>query len=1482
MTHYIPLIKTFPTEHHKIGVAGFFGRAGAAGVEWLTSLLDWTKRKPLTIAGAEKTNAVFGTDADQQIETFATYTDQTDAQASWVANDDSDTHRVDVTNDLLDCHAVSDLTNDSVGYDLGLVGDTWTLRYKWKMTARAVNGTGWDIYTIFGLSDDSQAVNESTDQQGIGFGHYQDNLIRTFTSTYANEHNFNGEIGATNNNKNFTLVYSADDITAGTEYWISQSRLDATHVITTIYGDSNYTNAIESQVMVIPDIQNLRYLVARNRMNGNNVSGSQTIEIDDVQFWNNETVVENLPSQQTVTYEDDFTTDNFTDSTTTIDVDAVTNFRLDWSFPRETTNHECYYDFGAGVISETNWVLQFDVDTTTITDGSASHKMGFFGLVDGLGGWATTRDAIGISYQNSSGASEQDIHPHVGDGAAMGGSETELTRELAVEKLYWTLSRDGTVYRVIGRTDSQTGTIFNDTTYTAAATVDGLRYFYVSNSNDSTQSGEISGNLDNLKFYNGISELNPTTLTDFVLPVRITGDTDLQRRTTPTHEDLFTADNYSDTGSLIGVNTTTAKLDWNGAQDASTHGSTFDMTSISDTLFYASFKLRINTLTAPSSASNRVVIGLFSATHATAGDSSQDGIGLMITNDTGTNTFQAQDQDGASMTSDAQAFAEVPAVDKDYYVLIKRESSTQAYVELYSDPLHEQLIESESITVSATNDTLRYFGVKMRSSADVNGTFDGTIDNVRVWSGTLNPVDQEVATIINDFTTSDGHATSDSAKMDYNGTNDNLDWDADRDGTDNSQTIDLQHASWLNGENLDDIFTATFKLVVSTFTQGGDTILYMGFSDSTDGQSTPQDFFGVSFKELSAGEKGFGGQVKDGAALSSTSPNNMTIATNTYYIKIIKDNDVGSAVISLNSDFSNPEAEQTMSGAGSLAALRYFKVTSHISSSATGAMTGTIDDLTIWNGINSTNASGRKIVFTDNLFDTAGTEYASKTISYDPIAGDLEAEVRIPTLTMGADTTIQMYYEYGATNPSYVPETMTAPTVDYEDDFTTDTLGTNTSDTASIDWNGSDALDLKCISGSTHNDAGVIDLITVSDTKSVLKFKLELVSRTLGALPQAWVGLSSTDETGDASVSQDFYGINIQGGAGDASILAVHSDGAAPQGAGTDDTSTETFGIETLWFIITRTSDITFTVEIYSDAYTTLVDTLNGTVVSTITSTNYFKVMARNYNGAAVAFNFEVDDVEFYNGITDTSAPIRESNTYNSNYKGVYHLNGNALDSTVNANDGTPANADEFETQNGSVGATFNATTSDIDLGSDTSIDDIFDGGGHLRFTINPKSDGETSQGTVLDKHTTNLGWTVYFTSEASGLIQMNLYQEFSSTDGAWDSLVSIPINEISIIDIIYNNDSADNNPTFIVNGVVRTEENGLMNGNTPAGTRLTDAAQNMFIGNNSAAGVTFDGFIDNVKIINENNPPTSESIATYNAEKESTDMITSGTEVTQ
>jgi hypothetical protein len=206
---------------------------------------------------------------------------------------------------------------------------------------------------------------------------------------------------------------------------------------------------------------------------------------------------------------------------------------------------------------------------------------------------------------------------------------------------------------------------------------------------------------------------------------------DAESSNTVTFQSDFSSDNFNDTGTKIGVANNT--LEWDGAQNGSVHGSTIDLTSI-DTKAVFRAKLRINTLTAPSSASSFILIGFSDSDHTTAGDSSQDGIGLIIQNDADVaNTFRAMHVDGAPFSPNAgTAFATVPATATDYFIEVVLDVNTW-YVRIYSDSDYSTLTEEETGSLTATG--LRYFGIKMRSSASVGGTFDGYIDDFKFYNG---------------------------------------------------------------------------------------------------------------------------------------------------------------------------------------------------------------------------------------------------------------------------------------------------------------------------------------------------------------------------------------------------------------------------------------------------------------------------------------------------------------------------------------------------------------------------------------------------------------------------------------------------------------------------------------------------------------------------------------------------------------------------
>jgi hypothetical protein len=158
------------------------------------------------------------------------------------------------------------------------------------------------------------------------------------------------------------------------------------------------------------------------------------------------------------------------------------------------------------------------------------------------------------------------------------------------------------------------------------------------------------------------------------------------------------------------------------------------------------------------------------------------------------------------------------------------------------------------------------------------------------------------------------------------------------------------------------------------------------------------------------------------------------------------------------------------------------------------------------------------------------------------------------------------------------------------------------------------------------------------------------------------------------------------------------------------------------------------------------------------------------------------------------------------------------------------------------VHGNFNGTTSIINAGSPTMFDDIFASAASLTFWIYPRTVGENSEGRILTKDK----WEVYTHAESGGFCRVTFNQKFSTSNGGWrftDRVV--PLNHWSHIAIVYDGSDLSNDAVIYLNGVAQTITETI----TPAGTRTSDAGDDLIIGNNSGTSRTFDGYIADVKI---------------------------------
>lgn len=223
------------------------------------------------------------------------------------------------------------------------------------------------------------------------------------------------------------------------------------------------------------------------------------------------------------------------------------------------------------------------------------------------------------------------------------------------------------------------------------------------------------------------------------------------------------------------------------------------------------------------------------------------------------------------------------------------------------------------------------------------------------------------------------------------------------------------------------------------------------------------------------------------------------------------------------------------------------------------------------------------------------------------------------------------------------------------------------------------------------------------------------------------------------------------------------------------------------------------------------------------------------------------DFISMYYGNATADDGQSATSVWNSGERAVLHMNGFTTDSSSFDNDGAVNNA--FDANGIIAGAAlFDGVDGDVNLGSDSSIDDIFAGGGTISAWINPASLGEGGFGRIADKANTSFGpngdgWA--FQVGGSGYLRFE--HGFSSDFGAWrTSTGTVSLDTWQHVVITFDASSASNDPRFFINGVEQT----VTQLQAPSGSARSDAALDLKIGNRSTTSTrTFDGLIDEVRI---------------------------------
>jgi hypothetical protein len=176
--------------------------------------------------------------------------------------------------------------------------------------------------------------------------------------------------------------------------------------------------------------------------------------------------------------------------------------------------------------------------------------------------------------------------------------------------------------------------------------------------------------------------------------------------------------------------------------------------------------------------------------------------------------------------------------------------------------------------------------------------------------------------------------------------------------------------------------------------------------------------------------------------------------------------------------------------------------------------------------------------------------------------------------------------------------------------------------------------------------------------------------------------------------------------------------------------------------------------------------------------------------------------------------------------------------SKLNEQLGTEVAGGELVNENdlGTV-AEFNGTSSDIDFGSPTEVDNTFDGGGTVMFWMYANTSATTQD--IVSKHERIGGWNMNVRDDGT----FAFFHNFSALNIQYKA--NIKLKQWMHVAVTYNNDSTSDNGKIYING----DDVGFQSLGPPTGTRTSDAARSLNVGNLGDSSRFFDGRVAELRI---------------------------------
>ena len=650
-----------------------------------------------------------------------------------------------------------------------------------------------------------------------------------------------------------------------------------------------------------------------------------------------------------------------------------------------TTDDSAYADLGSA-LSNTSWVMRYKMVISGLSSTSSNPNNSYLFAISKTTANNQSDQALGLkiqiggvatnSFKVSGGTSSQS--------SGEGYNGANFSTSVSNSTFYVESIRNGSSFSVRLTTNSDyTGGEIQ--TWSTSGTVEDLRYIKYTNRDDNTSSHVLVSTISDIKIYDGVTSVSGTFVRDGtwttsasnkvtvavenIKPSNVQDNSllvekDTARRywfsaesaRTPTFEDDFSSDNWTDVGTQIGVSG--GKMAWNALRNGSDQGSYYDIgtANISETEWILDFTLDIDAMT-EGSANAYFTIGL-SDTATMNVNTSQDHIGLLTYMDTssgGNSRFMAQGVNGGVLTGGTDFTTADPQTLGLYYLRIRRTSATECKVAIYSDSDYTTLVEEETVTITSGLSGLRYLKLtNLTVSGAGTGVFNGTMDNVKFYNAvtsTTTPATWTMQpTYQTDFSSSTGWTFKDSAKASISGGSLSFDFE-DNSGDDDSCYYDL-------GSTMSDTkWLLRFKINWTTFDDN--SRCWFGLASNTTAQNVAKDFIGLLTHKFS-GTANWESMDKSNASLDFAGENSSstTISTSTdYWVQIRRLTDT-TYDIKVYDDSAYTSLVDTVTGtmsASSISGLQYIMFYNRNDHETTYNQVGTIDDLSFYNGVTSIN-----------------------------------------------------------------------------------------------------------------------------------------------------------------------------------------------------------------------------------------------------------------------------------------------------------------------------------------------------------------------------------------------------------------------------------------------------------------------------------------------------------------------------------------------